>query len=346
MFGILRKLSSDNQSDGLASSADVDVKSTKRHRSGATINDASSSKQKQKRFSKSSDNANTGVNLADKEDGEFDFSGNEDSADCAVEPNPDNKDIQEDNSTDRLPTEMLEWGIKLFELIQKEFKSVANSVGTVERSVKKNSKSIDKIEKKLAGVELWNKELETENINLKERLLDIEYRQKCNNLIFEGVLDCDGESDTQIINKVRSILKHIPGLDQSLVIDKCHQIDGAFKPTRSRRVMCTFNWYVDVQLILRNRKHLPKGIYVNEDFPEEWIDRRKVLKPIYNAAKRNEKLKHKTHLSRDKLVIDGQTFAVGPGCNLGEVNKILDVQSTCEHSDTADHSFPRVIIPL
>ena len=93
-----------------------------------------------------------------------------------MEPNPDNKDIQEDNSTDRLPTEMLEWGIKLFELIQKEFKSVANSVGTVERSVKKNSKSIDKIEKKLAGVELWNKELETENINLKERLLDIEYR--------------------------------------------------------------------------------------------------------------------------------------------------------------------------
>ena len=103
--------------------------------------------------------------------------------------------------------------------------------------------------------------------------------------------------------------------------------------------MCTFNWYVDVQLILRNRKHLPKGIYVNEDFPEEWIDRRKVLKPIYNAAKRNEKLKHKTHLSRDKLVIDGQTFAVGPGCNLGEVNKILDVQSTCEHSDTATTAF-------
>ena len=109
--------------------------------------------------------------------------------------------------------------------------------------------------------------------------------------------------------------------------------------------MCTFNRYVDVQLILINRKHLPKGIYISEDFSEEWIDQRKVLKPIYNAAKRHEKLKHKMHLSRDKLVIDGLTFIADPSCNLGEVNKILDVQSTCEHSDKVTTAFLGLLSP-
>ena len=52
---------------------------------------------------------------------------------------------------------------------------MTKSVGSVERTAKKNSKSIDKIERRLAGVELHYKELESENINLKERLLDIEF---------------------------------------------------------------------------------------------------------------------------------------------------------------------------
>ena len=91
-----------------------------------------------------------------------------------------------------------------------------------------------------------------------------------------------------------------------------------------------FNWHVDVQFILRNCKLLPRGVYVNEDLPEEWLDRRKVLKPVYNAAKRRDDLKYKTHLAKDKLIIDGQTFSAGPDSNLQEVNKILDIKSSCE----------------
>ena len=55
-----------------------------------------------------------------------------------------------------------------------------------------------------------------------------------------------------------------------------------------------FNWYHDVQVILRNRKLLPRGIYVNEDLPEDWVDRCRVLKPIFNAAKKKDSLKYGT----------------------------------------------------
>ena len=207
---------------------------------------------------------------------------------------------------------------------------MTKSVSSMEHDTQKNTTSIKKMEKKLSCVEQRNKALETENNNLKEKLLDIEYRQKRNNLLFEGLPDREGETDVQCVNAVRKLLKSIPGLDQSFVIDKCHRIDGQFRPSKTRRVLCTFNWYVDVQIILRNRKHLPNGIYVNEDFPEEWVDRRKVLMPIFHAAKRNETLKYKTFLQRDKLVIDGHTFTTN---NIEDVNRVLDVKSTCERSD-------------
>ena len=215
-----------------------------------------------------------------------------------------------------------------------------------DENVNKNNKRIIQMEKKLAKAELHNKTLSKENAQLKERLLEVEYRQRCNNLIFEGIGDCDDEADVQCINKLRSTLSAIPGLDQGFKIERCHRLDGSFKQGRTRRVICAFNWYVDVSFILKNQKHLPKGIYVSEDYPEEWVDRRKVLKPLFNAAKRRDNLKYKTHLNKDRLVIDSHIFTVGPTCNIQEANSLLDVSSSYERSDAAKVLFLGSLLPF
>ena len=51
--------------------------------------------------------------------------------------------------------------------------------------------------------------------------------------------------------------------------------------------------------------------------------------------KEMKKLRDGTHLSRDKLVIGGDTISVGPDSNLdiSLVKKHLDVRSTCEQTD-------------
>ena len=85
-----------------------------------------------------------------------------------------------------------------------------------------------------------------------------------------------------------------------------------------------------MQCVLRHRRLLPRNVYVSEDLPEEWIDCRKMLRPIYNAAKRNDQLKHKTHLSQDKLIINGKSFTVAPVNNVTEANDILDLPLTCQ----------------
>ena len=121
-----------------------------------------------------------------------------------------------------LPPETPAWGIKLLEIMQKEFRSVSLTVTVIEESANKNTKNIKDMEKKLSQVELQNWKLVNENFQLRERLLEVEYRQRRNNLIFKGVLDLDNETDAHCITKLRQVLRSVLGLDHSFCIDRCY----------------------------------------------------------------------------------------------------------------------------
>ena len=224
----------------------------------------------------------------------------------------------------KLPEGTPEWGVMMLELVMRSLETDATNT----------KKSFKQLETKLTRMEYDNNNLREENIALKEWLLDMKYRQRQCNLIFEGVVDSPNESDVDTIAKLRQLLSGIPNLNsKQFVIDKCFRLDGKYKVNSKRRILCTFNWIRDVQTILMNRKHFPKGVMVSEDFPEEWNDRRKILKPIFNAAKRMDSLKNKTRLTRDKLYIDGKPYEVAPTPNYLEVNKLIDIPGTCQKAD-------------
>ena len=238
-----------------------------------------------------------------------------------------------------LPEGTPEWGVKLLEIMQNEFRAVSLKVDATDLTAEENKRDIETMERKLTMVEAMNKNLVKENIELKEKLLDLEFRQRKNNLIFDGIHDTEKETDLDCIKKLRFVLKDIAGLDvQNFRIDRCHHL-GQYRPTMNRRVICAFNWQYDVQCVLRSRKRLPKGIYVTEDLPEEWADRRKILKPIFNAARRDNSLKDTTKWSKDRLFINGQEFSAGPRSNLSEVNTIIDTRGTCQKGDASKEIF-------
>ena len=112
-----------------------------------------------------------------------------------------------------LPDGTPEWGTKLLEIIQGEFRNLNSKIGGVEDSTKSNSKSIKQMENKLARVEKHNAALLSENNDLKERLLELDYQQQHKNLLFEGISDAAGETDLECIRKLRFILQHVPGID-------------------------------------------------------------------------------------------------------------------------------------
>ena len=241
----------------------------------------------------------------------------------------------------KLPAETPEWGLKMLEIIQGEFRNFTAKVDGIEKTDRSTAKTVDSLERKLNKVEQKNKTLESENLQLREKLLDLEYRQRRNNLVFDGIYDAPNELDLDCIQKLRHVVRDIPGLNvQRFQIKRCHRLDGAYKQGSTRRLICALNWHYDVQCILRNCKKLPRGIFVTEDLPEEWMDRRKILKPIYNTVKRIASLKAKTHLTKDKLIIDGRTFTTSPtNNNVNEANLLLDLNATCQHSDADNILF-------
>ena len=230
-----------------------------------------------------------------------------------------------------LPDGTPDWGIRMLEILQGEFRQMSRQLTNVENRSAENTDQVHTMAQKLAKVEKKNQDLVDENSQLKEKLLDLEYRQRRNNLLFEGIQDSNRESDIECMNKLRRALRGIPGLEEDeFKIERCHRIDGKFNINKTRRIICCFNWYYDVQCILRNRKSLPSGIFVSGDLPEEWLDCCKVLKPIFNAAHKSETLKEKTFLSKDKLIIDGKTYTAHTAI---ESNAVLDVPGTCQRSD-------------
>lgn len=185
----------------------------------------------------------------------------------------------------------------------------------------------------IARVDVLERErvqLKNENVDLHERLLLLEFHQRRNNLIFDGIPEADGfESGRDCFDKIMDCLSYSPNLDiNSIRIDRCHRL-GPKQKHRSRSIIARFNWYGDLKEVLANRAFLPTGVYISEDYPEEWQERRKLLRPILNLAKRS-KYKDSSFMTRDKLVIDGKQFTVAPINNLGDLPSKLVPSSSCE----------------
>lgn len=72
--------------------------------------------------------------------------------------------------------------------------------------------------------------------------------------------------------------------------------------------------------------------------PDEWQERRRLLRPILNLAKKTS-FKDKAFLTRDKLIVDGKQFTVAPTNNLGDLPPELTPSTTCERKDAKTIAF-------
>ena len=65
-----------------------------------------------------------------------------------------------------------------------------------------------------------------------------------------------------------------------------------------------------METLYRNKKHLPKGIYIDWEYTEETEKTRKLLRPILRLAKSIPKYKGKSKLEDDFLVVQGKKYTV------------------------------------
>ena len=213
------------------------------------------------------------------------------------------------------------------------------------KQMKEVKKTVDSIGGNLQMLSDENTRLNEENKTLHERLIKLESHQRRNNLIFEGIKEEKGENAEKCEQKVLDAISNIPGVPNDIKISRCHRV-GPFQSDRTRQIVCHIHWYKMKTKILKGKKHLPDGIFVQEDFPVEIVERRKILRPILKAALQNDDYKDNAYLSVDKLIINKKIYTYAPVNNLDSLPDELNPRSLCERSDDDTHVFFGIGSPM
>lgn len=226
------------------------------------------------------------------------------------------------------------WAQALFNKLEQVETLSTKTKEAIETVVKANTNltsTVTSLKQSVTNLESERINLQNENIDLRERLIKLEFHQRRNNLVFEGIAEASSlESGRDCYEKIMQCLTHLPDINLiDMRIDRCHRL-GPKTGNRSRPIIAKFNWYGDLMEILNKRSYLPSGVFVSEDFPEEWVDRRRMLRPILNQAKSKPKYKNCSFLTRDKLIIDGKQYTVAPFNNLAQLPPDLKASSSCE----------------
>ena len=130
--------------------------------------------------------------------------------------------------------------------------------------------------------------LELNNRLLKRKLGKLEDRLLDNNILFSGIKGEDGETE---LSRYQILLEIISttfmGPDYQMQLNQAKQIcieklvrKGRYAPNRTRPISVTFSHHCDAQDILANKRYLPEGIYVNQEYGEETKKERRFLRPV------------------------------------------------------------------
>ena len=258
------------------------------------------------------------------------------------------------NSTDQVINEIPKLTTVVNELRQ-EVNLMRTSLNELCKSTEHVSNTTDKIEKHITVIDNrlsnMDKVIEEAQQNycellnkyneLNERMTDMESRSKRDNLLFTGVPETPKESSDDCMRKIREILKNSLSIEnaESLQIVSCYRKGvppstnaGASAPGRPRAVFCKFHSFGDRQKIWKAKTKLRGTQYaVQEDFPKEILERRKVLLPIMFAARR---MKYTAYLTVDKLHIvtqenDKSIHNVYDTKTLDKLPESLDLKNVC-----------------
>ena len=145
-----------------------------------------------------------------------------------------------------------------------------------------------------------------ENKLLKETVLDLQTRSMRDNLIFSGLPEANNENTESVVkNFMKTQLKIPPETLQSITFHRIHRF-GKSTNTSHRPIVAKFEHFQDKVLVKSKGKELKGTNFgLNEQYPREINERRKVLYPI---MKEHRSKNIRTSLIVDKLYINGQLF--------------------------------------
>ena len=141
-------------------------------------------------------------------------------------------------------------------------------------NIKKNT---ERVQSEIKNVHLLNTEERDSLYEHKEKLIDLEDRQRRNNLRIDGVVENVGETWEITEQKVKEIFRNNLNIDNHIEVDRAHRV-GQKRENRQRTIVLRLNKFKDKEEIKKCAKKLKgTGIYINDDFSPITLERRKDL---------------------------------------------------------------------
>ena len=196
----------------------------------------------------------------------------------------------------------------------------------VQSQMENQSEEINKLKEE-------NRLLKKENKYLTERINKIESTQLSNNIIVTGISEQPWEKyemTKQRIHEIiaialsnsnsKSIEENTPEAND-IIISYCNRV-GVFKLNQARPISVSFQKREDKEFVLTLKRHMPSGIYVDNEYPPHVKRSHDRLRPILQLAKKNPNYRDKSKLENDKLVINGTRYT------LNDLHKLPEDLST------------------
>jgi len=159
------------------------------------------------------------------------------------------------------------------------------------------------------NTELKLNQLSQENTLLKRRVSQLEERSlsqeaydRRDNLLIDGIPSQQKENLEAKVREIFRITLKIPNAD-SIMFTRVHRL------ANTNKTIVRFHYYKDREAVWAQRRLLKgSGLWLEEDFPMEWRNRRQILYPILKIARKSPNMK--ATMVKDKLIINSQVYSV------------------------------------
>ena len=207
----------------------------------------------------------------------------------------------------------------------------------VQSQMENQSEEINKLKEE-------NRSLKKENNYLTKRINKIESTQLSNNIIVTGISEQPWEKceitkqhiheiiATALSNSNSKSIEENTLEANDITISYCNRV-GAFKLNQARLISVSFQKREDKEFVLPLKRHMPPGIYVDNEYPPHIKRCRDRLRPILKLAKKNQTYRDKSKLENDKLVINGTRYT------LNDIHKLPEDLSAYKAADKQNEEY-------
>lgn len=168
--------------------------------------------------------------------------------------------------------------------------------------------TINGMQKQIRELEQNQQDIQTKQ---NDKITEIQWRSMRENLIFSGIPEITNylENGEDCEFTIHEFFKNELHIEEDIKFDRAHRL-GRFSRNQlfPRPIVVKFTYYKDKERIrqLASKELKDSNFWIKEQYPKEMEDKRKILYPVANDARKNPE--NKVRLVRDKLFINHEQY--------------------------------------